>query len=130
MSGGTQRDGLATPPLAPTTPPAFAEPLHVGRPNVGDRQQFLGLARATADDLRGGDTAHNAAVVRRLLDGETGPVRDAVVLNAGAALAVYDGGVHDVVPAVASGMARAAEAIDSGRAKDALSRWVAACAAV
>ena len=90
----------------------------------------LGLARATADDLRGGDTAHNAAVVRRLLDGETGPVRDAVVLNAGAALAVYDGGVHDVVPAVASGMARASEAIDSGRAKDALSRWVAACAAV
>ena len=59
-----------------------------------------------------------------------GPKRDAVVLNAGAALAVYDGGVHDVVPAVASGMTRAAEAIDSGRAKDALSRWVAACAAV
>jgi anthranilate phosphoribosyltransferase len=90
----------------------------------------LDLAPATADDLRGGDTAHNAAVVRRLLDGDTGPVRDAVVLNAGAALAVYDGGVHDVVPAVAAGMARAAEAIDSGRAKDALSRWVAACAAV
>ena len=57
-------------------------------------------------------------------------MRDAVVLNAGAALAVYDGGVHDAVPAVASGMARAADAIDSGRAKDALSRWVAACAAV
>ena len=56
----------------------------------------LGLAPATAADLRGGDTAHNADVVRRLLDGEAGPVRDAVVLNAGAALAVYDGGVHDV----------------------------------
>ena len=90
----------------------------------------LGLAPATAADLRGGDTAHNAGVVRRLLDGETGPVRDAVVLNAGAALAVYDGGVDEVLPSVAAGIARASEAIDSGRAKDALSRWVAACAAV
>ena len=50
----------------------------------------LGIARATTEDLRGGDAAHNADVVRRLLAGEQGPVRDAVVLNAGAALAVYD----------------------------------------
>ena len=47
-------------------------------------------AGARTEDLRGGDAAHNAEVVRRLLDGETGPVRDAVLLNAGAALAVYD----------------------------------------
>jgi anthranilate phosphoribosyltransferase len=88
----------------------------------------LGLPPATAADLRGGDTAHNADVVRRLLDGEAGPVRDAVVLNAGAALAVYAGGVHDVAAEVATGMEKAAAAIDSGAAKDALSRWVAACA--
>ena len=49
-----------------------------------------GLAPATMEDLRGGDAAHNADVVRRLLDGDPGPVRDAVLLNAGAALAVYD----------------------------------------
>ena len=49
-----------------------------------------GLAPATTEHLRGGDAAHNADVVRRLLDGEPGPVRDAVLLNAGAALAVYD----------------------------------------
>ena len=90
----------------------------------------LGIARANTEDLRGGDAAHNADVVRRLLDGEPGAVRDAVLLNAGAALAVYEGGVHDVLPAVADGITRAAEALDSGRAKDALSRWVAACAAV
>ncbi|HEY0950042.1 anthranilate phosphoribosyltransferase, partial [Nocardioides sp.] len=50
----------------------------------------LGLPRADAEALRGGDAAHNAEVVRRLLAGEAGPVRDAVLLNAGAALAVHD----------------------------------------
>ena len=51
----------------------------------------LGIPRGTAEGLRGGDAAHNADVVRRLLGGERGPVRDAVVLNAGAALAVHAG---------------------------------------
>ena len=50
----------------------------------------LGIAPATPEDLRGGDVHHNADVVRRILDGERGPVRDAVLLNAAAALAVYD----------------------------------------
>lgn len=90
----------------------------------------LGLAPATADDLRGGDVAHNADVVRRVLAGEAGPVRDAVVLNAGAALAVHDGDLDDLEAAVAGGMRRAAEAIDSGAAAAALQRWVEACAAV
>ena len=86
----------------------------------------LGLARATADDLRGGDAEHNAEVVRRLLAGDTGPVRDAVLLNAGAALAVYDGGHGPVEERLAAGIARAAESIDSGAARDVLDRWVAA----
>ncbi|GAA3521785.1 anthranilate phosphoribosyltransferase [Nocardioides daeguensis] len=85
-----------------------------------------GIARATAEDLRGGDAAHNAGVVRDLLEGRTGPVRDAVLLNAGAALAVYDapGAAYD--EALAAGIARAAEAIDSGAARATLERWVAA----
>lgn len=77
---------------------------------------------ATVEDLRGGDVAYNADVVRRLLAGERGPVRDAVVLNAGAALAVYD---HQEL---AEGVVRAADAIDSGRAGETLDRWVAASA--
>jgi len=88
----------------------------------------LGLARASAEDLRGGDAAHNADVVRRLLAGERGPVRDAVLLNAGAALAVHaaeDGTLQD---RLAAGIARAAEAIDSGAAQALLQRWVEASA--
>ena len=50
----------------------------------------LGHRAVESEDLRGGDAAHNAEVVRRLLAGEPGAVRDAVLLNAGAALAVYD----------------------------------------
>ena len=89
----------------------------------------LGLPRADRDALRGGDAEHNAAVVRRLLAGETGPVRDAVLLNAGAGLAVYDAPGADVHESLAAGIARAAEAIDSGAAQTTLDRWVAAASA-
>src|ERR1700761_7562973 len=51
----------------------------------------LGLPRASLDDLRGGDPGHNAAVVRALLDGQAGPVRDIVLLHAAAAMAAADG---------------------------------------
>jgi anthranilate phosphoribosyltransferase len=85
-----------------------------------------GLALAPVEALRGGDVAQNADVVRRLLAGETGPVRDAVLLNAGAALAVYDAPGEPPEEALAAGIARAAEAVDSGAAKATLDRWVAA----
>lgn len=88
----------------------------------------LGLAPATTEDLRGGNAAHNADVVRRLLDGAQGPVRDAVLLNAGAALAVYDAPGAPVDEALAAGIVRAVEAIDSGAARATLDRWVAAAA--
>ncbi|MCD4524935.1 anthranilate phosphoribosyltransferase [Nocardioides sp. cx-173] len=88
----------------------------------------LGLAPATAADLRGGDAAHNAEVVRRTLTAEHGPVRDAVVLNAGAALAVYDQPAASVAEALPAGIARAEQAIDSGAAQAALERWIAATA--
>jgi anthranilate phosphoribosyltransferase len=88
----------------------------------------LGIAPATADDLRGADVHHNAEVVRRVLGGETGPVRDAVLLNAAAALAVYDTPTEPVETALTPAYARAAEAVDSGAAADLLTRWVAASA--
>jgi anthranilate phosphoribosyltransferase len=87
-----------------------------------------GLARATADDLRGGEPEYNAEVVRRLVAGERGAVRDAVVLNAGAALAIYDAGPGSLDERLAAGIVKAADAIDSGGAADVLQRWVAASA--
>ncbi|SED35888.1 anthranilate phosphoribosyltransferase [Nocardioides exalbidus] len=89
----------------------------------------LGIARATTEDLRGGDAEHNADVVRRMLAGEPGPVRDAVVLNAGAALAVYADPDAEVADSLAAGVEKASAAIDSGAAAAALQRWVDASAA-
>ena len=90
-----------------------------------DPREF-GIALAAPEALRGGDAAHNAEVVRRLLAGEAGPVRDAVLLNAGAALAVHDAPDRSVAEALPIGIQRATEAIDSGAAAETLSRWVAA----
>lgn len=86
----------------------------------------LGIATATAEDLRGRDATYNAQVVRDLLAGRAGAVRDAVVLNAGAALAVHAGEAGTIEDRLVAGMARAAEAIDSGAAAATLERWVAA----
>jgi anthranilate phosphoribosyltransferase len=88
----------------------------------------LGIATATVEDLRGGDVSVNADAVRRLLDGHGGAVRDAVLLNAGAALAVHAAEGGEVDAQLGAGIKRAAEAIDSGAAKAALDRWVAASA--
>jgi anthranilate phosphoribosyltransferase len=89
----------------------------------------LGLPRGTTEALRGGDAAHNADVVRRLLDGETGAVRDAVLLNAAAALAVHDAPGAEPQAALADGLVKATDAVDSGAAKATLERWVAASSA-
>jgi anthranilate phosphoribosyltransferase len=88
----------------------------------------FGIELSPADALRGGDVAFNADVVRRLLAGERGPVRDAVVLNAGAALAVYSAPSAEVPEGLAAGIGQAVEAIDSGAAQAALERWVAGSA--
>lgn len=79
----------------------------------------LGIARAERAALVGGDPAHNAEVVRRVLDGEPGPVRDVVVLNASAALVTAG-----VAADLAHGLDVARDAIDSGRAGSALDRFV------
>jgi anthranilate phosphoribosyltransferase len=87
----------------------------------------LGIPAAPAGALRGADAAHNAGVTRRLLDGETGPVRDAVLLNAAAAIVAADGaGPGPVTAQLAAALPRAAEALDSGAAGTALDSWVAA----
>ncbi|MFD5702376.1 anthranilate phosphoribosyltransferase [Streptomyces lasiicapitis] len=86
----------------------------------------VGIDLVPVEALRGADASYNAEVARRLLDGETGPVRDAVLLNAAAALVALSPGGGSLAEQIRAGMAKAAEAIDSGAAKTALARWVAA----
>ena len=78
-----------------------------------------GLAPHPLEDLRGGDAAFNAQALTRLLMGETGAYRDAVLLNSAAALIVA-GQVSDLV----EGGEEAAEALDKGLAKALLDCWV------
>ncbi|WP_297804281.1 anthranilate phosphoribosyltransferase [uncultured Brevundimonas sp.] len=75
----------------------------------------VGLPRATLADIQGGDAEVNAAALRALLNGQTGPYRDIVLLNAAAALVV-----SDVADDLKSGIAQAAAVIDDGRALAAL----------
>jgi len=79
-----------------------------------------GLVTATMDDLKGGDAAYNAEAMRALLDGAPGAFRDIVILGAAAALIVA-GKAADLK----QGAAQAAEAIDSGRARDTLAQLIA-----
>jgi len=79
----------------------------------------LGLGRAKPGDLAGGDAEESARIARTILEGETGPRRDVVLLNAGAALEVA-GFAADL----AEGMVTAARAIDEGGAAATLDRWV------
>ncbi|MBN6057090.1 anthranilate phosphoribosyltransferase [Nonomuraea sp. RK-328] len=84
----------------------------------------LGIARADASALRGGDVTFNARAVRDLVGGTTGPVRDAVLLNAAAALVALDGPGDDLDSAMIDAYARATQAVDSGRAAATLERWI------
>ncbi|MGV0814627.1 anthranilate phosphoribosyltransferase [Mycolicibacterium boenickei] len=86
----------------------------------------FGFKRADISELVGGDAAANAAEARSVLSGTKGPVRDAVVLNAAGAMVAHAGLASDAqwAPAWEAGLARAAEAIDSGAAEQLLARWV------
>jgi len=86
---------------------------------------WVGLAPATLEDLRGGDAERNATVARELLSGKAGPVRDAVLLNAGAAIASLTLTDGDLAVQIRAGMDRAAAAIDSGAAAELLEQWAA-----
>jgi anthranilate phosphoribosyltransferase len=92
----------------------------------------LGIPRATIADLQGGSPQENAAIARAVLGGQSGPVRDIVLLNAAAALVAWDLS-HDVSTAdrpitarLADRMADAAGAIGSGAALARLDAWVTA----
>ncbi|MFB9558657.1 anthranilate phosphoribosyltransferase [Streptomyces roseoviridis] len=86
----------------------------------------VGIDIVPVDALRGGDATENASVARRLLAGETGPVRDAVLLNSAAALVALEPGDGPLAVQLRAGMERVAASIDSGAAQAVLDRWVAA----
>jgi anthranilate phosphoribosyltransferase len=80
----------------------------------------LGIARCAPGDLRGATPEDNAASLRNVLEGEHGPHRDAVLLNAAGAIAAA-GHADDLT----GGLASAREAIDSGAAAERLDQLVA-----
>ncbi|AXQ57626.1 anthranilate phosphoribosyltransferase [Streptomyces koyangensis] len=86
----------------------------------------VGIELVPVEALRGADASYNADVARRLLAGEKGPVRDAVLLNSAAALAALRPSAAPLTERIAEGMRLAAESLDSGRAQAALERWVTA----
>src|SRR4029077_8347990 len=80
----------------------------------------VGLPRVSLDALKGGDPAHNAALMRDLLGGAPGPLRDIVLLNSAAALVVAGRADN-----LRDGAELAARSIDSGAARQVLDKLVA-----
>ena len=79
----------------------------------------FGFARCSKEELRGGSPAENAEITRGILKGDKGPRREAVLMNAGAAL--YIGGKAE---SMKEGIELAAQLIDSGKALETLERFV------
>lgn len=79
-----------------------------------------GLSSRPTEDIRGGDVHHNAAALKRLLGGEQGAYRDAVLFNAAAAFRIANR-----ASSLETGVELAADTLDSGRAGDLLDRWIA-----
>ncbi len=79
-----------------------------------------GFVRAPLEAIKGGDAEENARIIRRILDGEKGACRDMVLLNAGAAMTTAG-----LDPDLSCGIRRAAEVIDSGKAREKLDQLIA-----
>ena len=77
------------------------------------------MSRADVSEIKGGDSAKNAAIIRQILDGELGPRRDMVLLNAGATFYAAQ-----KAPDISDGIKMAAESIDSGMAKQKLEQLI------
>jgi anthranilate phosphoribosyltransferase len=85
----------------------------------------FGISRAPISDLVGGDAAENARITMAIFAGEKGSPRDAVMLNAAAAIAAFEGEMNlSVQERVSRGLKRAEEAVDSGATTALLQRWI------
>jgi anthranilate phosphoribosyltransferase len=104
-----------------TTGPTFVAELKEGSVSRFEvTPEEAGLSLAAPEDLLGGEAEKNAAMMRALLGGESGPLRDIVLLNSAAAL-VIAGRAEDL----ATGVELAARAIDEGRSLATLEKLVA-----
>jgi anthranilate phosphoribosyltransferase len=117
-------DGLDEITLATST-----SVLTIGRGEISsdriDAKDF-GLANAPISALVGGEASENARITKSIFAGEKGAPRDAVLLNAAAAIAAFDGdsgiGIHE---RISLSLIKAADAVDSGAATNLLEKWVA-----
>jgi len=90
-----------------------------------DAKDF-GLDNAPLEAIVGGDAKENARISRAIFAGEHGAPRDAVLLNAAAAIAAFEGDFDsDIKTRLTAGLKRATQAVDSGAATELLERWVA-----
>jgi anthranilate phosphoribosyltransferase len=90
-----------------------------------DAKDF-GLDNAPLEAIVGGDAQENARISRAIFAGERGAPRDAVLLNAAAAIAAFEGDFEsDIKSRITAGLKRATRAVDSGAASELLERWAA-----
>lgn len=86
----------------------------------------FGIERAPIEAIVGGDAAENARISMAIFQGQPGAPRDAVLLNAAAAIAAYEGELNlDIRTRMNAGLARARDAIDSGAALTLVKKWAA-----
>jgi anthranilate phosphoribosyltransferase len=115
-------DGIDEITLASTTTISTLSKQNIATGKI-DPEDFQ-IPRSPISDLEGGDSSHNAGITMQIFDGKTGPHRDAVLLNAAAAIAAYEGrsdlGLNERIE---TGLLRAAEAVDSGAAKKLVQQW-------
>ena len=115
-------DGLDEITLATTT-----SVLSIGRGEITSNRidaKDFGLEYAPLDAIVGGDAQENARISRAIFAGERGAPRDAVLLNAAAAIAAFEGDLEsDIKDRLTVGLARATKAVDSGAAASLLESW-------
>jgi anthranilate phosphoribosyltransferase len=117
-------DGLDEITLAATT-----SILSIGNAEIkSDRidAKDFGMANAPIEAIVGGDAQENARISSAIFAGQRGAPRDAVILNAGAAIAAFEGDLDsDIKERISAGVRRAEKAVDSGAARDLLEKWAA-----
>jgi anthranilate phosphoribosyltransferase len=111
------RDGLDE--FSVAAPTDYIELRHGERSHGAFEPERAGFDRHAVDALRGGDAAHNVAILERVLQGKRSPYRDSVVLNAG--VMIYVGGRSE---SIVEGVKLAAAALDKGAAAETLGNWV------